>query len=442
MARILLGVSGSIAAYKALELVRLATAAGHGMRVLLTAGGARFVGADSFAALTGAPVLSGVFDEDPWAGAYPGDDRSGAHRPIGHLALAERADLLVIAPASANTIARLATGQADDLLTAAALVAERVLIAPAMNDRMWAHPATQANIAVLLERGVRVAEPGTGRLASAGEAGLGRLMEPPVLLALIEQELRIPSGAARAEQLLESYAADGTALPSALPDLGAGPAQDLVDRRVLISAGGTREPIDAVRFIGNRSSGRMGFALAEAAAERGADVVLVAANVALPTPLGVERIDVQTAAELEAACQAHFKATEILIAAAAVADFRPADVAAGKLKKQAGEEVRTLELVRTPDVLAGLAGQRRSGQLVIGFAAEHGAGALDYGRDKLVRKLLDAIVVNDVSDPAIGFDATENEVTIVTAAGDTPVPRGSKREVADAILDAVVELPV
>lgn len=409
MARILLGVSGSIAAYKALEFVRLATANGHGVRTILTEGGARFVGAASFAALTGAPVLSGVFDEDPWSGAYPGDDAHEAHRPIGHLALAERADVLLIAPASASAIARLAGGFADDLLGAAALVAERIVVAPAMNNRMWAHPATQANVALLRERGVVIAEPGTGRLASKGEEGAGRLAEPADLLALVEAQLASDEDARR----------------------------DLEGRRVLISAGGTREPLDAVRFISNRSSGRMGFALAEAAAARGAYVTVVAANVALPTPSGVTRIDVETAAQLEAACGEAFPYADLLIAAAAVADFRPATVVAGKAKKQAGEEIRTLELEKTPDILAGLAAVKRDGQVVVGFAAEHGAGALDYGRDKLARKKLDAIVVNDISDKAIGFDSGDNEVVVITGASETPVPRGSKRAVADAILDIV-----
>ncbi len=409
MARILLGVSGSIAAYKALELVRGLTAAGHGVRVLLTEGGAQFVGADSFAALTGAPVLSGVFDEDPWSGEYPGEERADAHRPIGHLALAERADLLVIAPASANVIARLAAGFADDLLTTAALVASKILIAPAMNGRMWEHPATRANVALLRERGVHVVEPGTGRLASKGESGTGRLAEPVELLSRIESELLTA-----AEQ-----------------------RQDLAGCRVLISAGGTREPLDAVRFLGNRSSGRMGFALAEAAAARGAYVTVVAANVALPTPNGVSRIDVETASQLQAACAESFLYADVLIAAAAVADFRPATQAAGKMKKQPGEETRTMELEKTPDVLAGLAAARKDGQIVVGFAAEHGEGALAYGRDKLVRKNLDAIVVNDVSDKAIGFDSAENEVVIITADAETPVPRGTKRAIADAILDVV-----
>lgn len=413
MARILLGVTGSIAAYKSLALVRLLTERGHSVRALLSEGGAQFIGAASLEALTGAPVLSGVFDDDPWGGAYPGDPSGEAHRPIGHLALAERADLFVIAPASANTIAKLAAGAADDVLTASALIAGRLLVAPAMNNRMWAHAATVANVATLQERGVVIAEPGTGRLASKGEAGTGRLAEPEQLAELIEQLL---AGAAA-------------------------PAADLAGRRILISAGGTREALDAVRFIGNRSSGRMGFALAEAAAARGAEVTLVAANVALATPAGVKRIDLESAAELQAVCVAEFASADVLIAAAAVADFRPAQVAEGKMKKQAGEETRSLELERTPDILAGLAEIKRPDQLVVGFAAEHGAGALDYGRDKLQRKSLDAIVVNDVSGEGIGFDSGENEVVIVTASSETPVARAPKRQIADAILDVVAVLP-
>jgi phosphopantothenoylcysteine decarboxylase/phosphopantothenate--cysteine ligase len=421
MARILLGVSGSIAAYKALQFVRLATAAGHAVRVVLTDSGAQFVGADSFAALTGAPVLSGVFDEDPWSGAYPGDDATESHRPIGHLALAERADLLLIAPASANVIARLAHGFADDLLTTAALVASPVIVAPAMNDRMWRHPATVANVALLRERGTVIAEPGEGRLASRDEAGAGRLAEPEVLLQLVERTLA-QAADRRAQALIGE------------------PTGDLSGRRVVVSAGGTREAIDAVRFIGNRSSGRMGVALAEAAAARGADVTLLAANVALPTDARITRIDLESAEQLQQASGEAFATADLFIAAAAVADFRPDHVADGKMKKQAGEEQRTLTLVRTPDVIAGLSAQRRPGQVLVGFAAEHGPQALDYGRDKLVRKGLDAIVVNDVSQSGIGFDAAENEVVIVLPGREVPVARGSKRVIADAILSEIAPL--
>ncbi len=323
---------------------------------------------------------------------------------------------MLVAPASANALARLATGQADDLLTAAGLVAGRLLVAPAMNNRMWEHPATQHNIALLRERGVTVIEPGEGRLASRGEAGVGRLAEPEELLAAVNDAL-----------------AEGQPGSTA-------PSQDLAGRRVVVSAGGTREAIDAVRFIGNRSSGRMGVALAEAAAARGAQVTLLAANVSLPTDAAIERVDVESAAQLQQASERAFAEADLFIAAAAVADFRPDQVADGKMKKQAGEEERTLTLVRTPDVIAGLSARRQPGQVLVGFAAEHGPQALDYGRDKLARKGLDAIVVNDVSQPGIGFDTPENEVVIVLASREVPVPRGSKRAIADAILTELAPL--
>jgi len=410
MARILLGVSGGIAAYKALELVRLATAAGHAVRVIQTPAAQRFVGAASFAALTGAPVLHDEFDRDPARGAFPGDPAPD-HDPISHLELVRNADILVIAPATANTIAKLAAGLADNLLTSAALAATGpLLVAPAMNNHMWAHPATQANVATLRGRGAVVLEPGSGRLASTGEEGAGRLPEPAALLEAIEA-------------LTQSVAPE--------------PAPDLVGLRVLVTAGGTREPIDAVRFVGNRSSGRMGFALAEAAAELGARVTVIAANVALARDARVTYLDVETAAQLQSACAAAFADADVLLMAAAVADFRPARSFAGKLKK-ADEERMRVELERTPDILSGLAAARRPGQTVVGFAAEHGDGALDHGREKLARKGLDAIVVNDVSRADIGFDAADNEVTILTAANETHVARASKAQIARAVLGAVV----
>ena len=410
MARILLGVSGGIAAYKALELVRLATAAGHAVRVIQTPAAQRFVGTASFAALTGAPVLHDEFDRDPARGAFPGDPAPD-HDPISHLELVRNADILVIAPATANTIAKLAAGLADNLLTSAALAATGpLLVAPAMNNHMWAHPATQANVATLRGRGAVVLEPGSGRLASTGEEGAGRLPEPAALLEAIEA-------------LTQSVAPE--------------PAPDLVGLRVLVTAGGTREPIDAVRFVGNRSSGRMGFALAEAAAELGARVTVIAANVALARDARVTYLDVETAAQLQSACAAAFADADVLLMAAAVADFRPARSFAGKLKK-ADEERMRVELERTPDILSGLAAARRPGQTVVGFAAEHGDGALDHGREKLARKGLDAIVVNDVSRADIGFDAADNEVTILTAANETHVARASKAQIARAVLGAVV----
>ncbi len=406
MARLLLGVSGGIAAYKAIELARLAIKAGHAVRVIQTEASTRFVGTAGFAGITGAPVLVTEWEPDPLRGAFPGDPLP-EHAPLSHLELVERADAFLIAPASANTIAKLAGGHADNLLTAAALACRRPLIvAPAMNGAMYEHPATQENADRLRERGVTVLEPATGSLASLGEYGVGRLPEPPELLAAFEVALRT--------------------------------GRELDGLKVLVTAGGTREPIDSVRFVGNRSSGRMGFALAEEAARRGADVTVVAANVSLPRRSGIEYVDVETAAELAEACDERFDQADVLLMAAAVADYRPEHAHAGKLKKDhAGGELE-LRLVRTTDVLATLAPRRRPGQFLVGFAAEHGEGALAYAREKLDRKGLDAIVVNDVSTPGIAFDSPENEVTILTVSTEVRVPRASKAEVATAILDAVL----
>ncbi|HWO49691.1 MAG TPA: bifunctional phosphopantothenoylcysteine decarboxylase/phosphopantothenate--cysteine ligase CoaBC [Solirubrobacterales bacterium] len=417
MARILIGVSGGIAAYKAVELARLATQAGHGVRVTMTDAAARFVGAATFEGITGAPVLVDEFSRDPLRGTYPGDELP-AHDPISHLAVVERADAFVVAPASANTLAKLAAGICDSLLTTSflACTAPRI-VAPAMNGRMWEAAATGANVATLRERGIEVMEPGEGALASRGEHGRGRMPEPEEILTAIEAAI----GANPAE--------------SAAP---ANPA-DLAGRRVLVTAGGTREQIDPVRFVGNRSSGRMGVALAEAAARRGAEVTLIAANVALPVAAGVERVDVTSAAELEDATAKAFGGADLLLMAAAVADFRPADPNPGKLAREEGSGL-TIELEPTADVLAGLAGSRRNGQVLVGFAAEHGGDFVARARGKLERKGIDAIVVNDVSDSAIGFESRDNEVTIVSTAGEERLPRGSKRDLADAILDRVAAL--
>ena len=406
MARLLLGVSGGIAAYKAIEVARLAIKTGHAVRVIQTEASTRFVGTATFAGITGAPVLITDYEPDPLRGAFPGDPVP-EHAPIGHLELVERADAFLIAPASANTIAKLANGHADNLLTAAALACRRPLIvAPAMNGAMYEHPATQDNLARLRQRGATVLEPGTGSLASLGEFGVGRLPEPPELLAAFEDALRV--------------------------------GRELDGLRVLVTAGGTREPIDAVRYVGNRSSGRMGFALAEEAARRGADVTVVAANVSLPRRAGIDYVDVTTTEELANACEQRIDATDVLLMAAAVADYRPAEPHAGKLKKDATGSELDLRLVRTTDVLATLAARRRPDQLLVGFAAEHGEGALPYAREKLARKGLDAIVVNDVAAPGIGFDAPENEVTVMTENSELHVPRASKAEVATAILNAVL----
>jgi phosphopantothenoylcysteine decarboxylase/phosphopantothenate--cysteine ligase len=404
MSRLLLGVSGGIAAYKALETARLAVKRGHCVRVIQTSASERFVGRASFEAITGGPVLGSEFEPDPARGAYPGEpvpDRA----PISHLALAQRADIYLIAPASANTLAKLAHGHADNLLSAAALAAPcPVLVAPAMNDQMWAHPATQANLETLRGRGVVVIPPGHGELASHGEHGTGRLPDPTQLLAACEALL--------------------SATAPAWPGL-----------RVLVTAGGTREAIDSVRFIGNRSSGRMGAALAERALARGAEVTLIAANLAVPAPRGVKLVEVQSAAQMKAACEEHFPACDVLLMAAAVADFRPAAPLADKIKKDHGPPAVALE--PTEDILRTLAAERRADQVVVGFAAEHGEGAVGYGRQKLIEKQLNMVVVNDISRPDIGFDAEANEVLIVTSDHEHHVPFSDKRQVADAVLDEV-----
>lgn len=407
MARLLIGVSGGIAAYKAVELVRLATKAGHAVRVVQTPASLAFVGRATFEGVTGAPVLVDEHEHDPARGAFPGD-AAPSHDPISHLELVRSCDAYVVAPASANTLAKLAAGQADNLLTSAALACTAPLVlAPAMNGAMWANPATVANVETLRARGARIVEPATGQLASKGEWGTGRLAEPAEILAAVERALD-----------------------------GGSPLHGL---KVLVTAGGTREPIDAVRYVGNRSSGRMGVALAAEAARRGAAVTLVAANLAVEPPDGVQVVEVVTAAELERATRTEFATADVLLMAAAVADFRPAEATDGKIKKENRDEL-TVRLAPTADVLAALAAERRDGQTLVGFAAEHGAGALENARGKRERKRLDAVVLNDVSQPGIGFDSADNAVTVVTAAGERAVPRASKPAVASAILDCVESL--
>jgi phosphopantothenoylcysteine decarboxylase/phosphopantothenate--cysteine ligase len=415
VSRLLIGVTGGIAAYKAIETARLAVRAGHAVRVVQTPNSARFVGAESFAGITGAPVLTSEFQDDPLRGAYPGEP-AGERAPITHLALVQRADAYLIAPASASTLAKLAGGHADSLVTTAALAADcPVLVAPAMNDRMYRHPATQANLATLAQRGVTIVGPGEGELASHGERGVGRMSEPAELLAAVEAALSLAPPTMGAKRLA----------PTAW-----------LGRHVLVTAGGTREPIDSVRYIGNRSSGRMGYALAARAAQRGAQVTLVSANVSLPAPAGARVVKVGTAAELQQACETAFEQADVVLMAAAVADFRPRDPATHKLKKDGGPP--RLELEPTADVLSGLAARRRPGQVLVGFAAEHGEGALEYGRGKLQRKGVDAIVVNDVSQAGIGFDAADNEVTVIAADGtETRLERAGKERIADGVLDRV-----
>ncbi len=409
MARILLGVSGGIAAYKSVELTRLAMRAGHGVRVVMTEGATRFVGVATFEGITGAPVLVSEFEADPMRGAFPGDPAPG-HRPIGHLELAANADAMIVAPASANTLAKLAGGFADSMLTTGflACVAPR-LVAPAMNDRMYADVATQANIATLRDRGVIVIEPDEGELASRGELGRGRLPAPELLLAEVEATLPI----------------------------GNRPWDGL---RVLVTAGGTREPIDPVRFVGNRSSGRMGIALAIAAARRGAEVTLIAANVSLPSPPGLRRVDVETTTQLGGAVRDHFISSHVLLMAAAPADFAPEETSDSKLKRAGGG--LDLRLEPTEDILAGLSDLREPGQTVVGFAAEHGGDAAKRAREKLDRKGADLIVLNDVSDSRIGFDSDQNAVTLITSSDEIEIPIDSKDVIAEAILDQVATLRV
>ncbi len=405
MARILLGVSGGIAAYKALELARLATVAGHGVRVLMTETATRFVGATSFEGIVGAPVLTSEFERDPLRGSFPGDPVP-EHDPIGHLELAANCDAYLIAPASANTLAKLAAGVADSMLTTSFLAcAAPRLVAPAMNDRMYADAATQANLTTLRERGVTVIEPDEGALASRGERGRGRLPDPARLLARLEAV--VPSGHRPWDGL-----------------------------RVLVTAGGTREPIDSVRFLGNRSSGRMGLALAAAAARRGADVTLIAANVNLPEPPGVHRIDVENGQELAEAARAQFPTTQVLLMAAAPADFRPAETAPGKLTRDASLDVH---LEPTEDILATLTANRTDDQTIVAFAAEAGED-VDRAREKLTRKRADLIVLNDISDPAIGFESQENAVTLIDSTSDEHVPQAAKDVIAEAILNRVSSL--
>jgi phosphopantothenoylcysteine decarboxylase / phosphopantothenate---cysteine ligase len=380
MARILLGVTGGIAAYRACELTRLLVRSGHEVVPLVTTGARRFVAEETFLALARRPA-----GEEP----YP------------HLV---RADLLVIAPCTANTLAKLAHGAADNVLTEAALAHQGpLLVAPAMNPRMWAHAATRANVELLRRRGVELVGPDEGELAE-GEWGVGRLAEPAEI-------------AARSEQLL----APG----------------GLADRRVLITAGGTREPIDSVRFVGNRSSGRMGVALAEEARRRGADVILLAANLHVEPPAGVETIPTATAeAMLDAALA--LPDVDVALLAAAVADYRPAEALAGKRAK--GEERWTLELAPTRDIARALGERKRAGQVLVAFGAEHGQEGLARKRSMLEAKNVDLVVFNDIGRAGIGFDAPDNEVVLVHADGERTVPKASKAAIAVAILDEVERL--
>ena len=395
MATILLGVTGGIAAYKAIDTVRALRRAGHEVQVVMTQAAQRFVGAASFAALSGNRVGAGLF----------GADDTPDYR---HLDLARSSDLMLVAPASANTLGRMAAGLADDLLTSCYLAFQGpVMVAPAMNTRMWEHPATRANLVALAARGVEIIPPGEGLLAD-GDVGAGRLAETEDIVAAVAARLAAAGGA-------------------------------LSGRRVLVTAGGTRERLDAVRYLGNRSSGRMGFALAEAARRQGAEVTVVAANVDLPRRPDIAYVEVESAAELLEAVRRPFEACDLLLMSAAVADYRPIDARADKIDKSAQTDL-TVTLGPTVDIIATLSAARTD-QILVGFAAEHGEAGLARARAKRTRKGLDVIVHNDISVPGIGFEGDDNAVTII-GPGDqeTTVARTTKAACAERILATVAPL--
>jgi phosphopantothenoylcysteine decarboxylase/phosphopantothenate--cysteine ligase len=381
MAKVLLGVTGGIAAYKACELTRLLVKAGHDVVPLVTRGADRFVRRETFAALARRPAKEDL---------YP------------HLT---RADLLLIAPLTANTMAKLAYGLADDVLTEAALAHRGpVLLAPAMNPRMWSHPATQSNAATLLERGVELIGPDEGETAE-GELGVGRMAEPAEIFERAQELLGVRDGS-------------------------------LKGKRVLVTAGGTREPLDAVRYVGNRSSGRMGVALAEEAKRRGAEVTLVASNLTVPAPTSIEIVDAPTAADVARA--AGGTDADVVLMAAAVSDYRPSQTDEAKRPKD--DKRWTIELEPTADVLRGLGESRKNGQVLVGFAAETAEDGLQRAREKLAYKKVDLVVYNDVSRDDVGFDAQENEVVILSAHGERHVEKSPKEAIAAAILDEVERL--
>jgi phosphopantothenoylcysteine decarboxylase / phosphopantothenate---cysteine ligase len=387
--RLVLGVTGGISAYKAIEVCRRLVDAGVHVVPVLTADAHRFVTPLTFSALASEPVQTSLFD---------------AASPIPHTELGQSADLVLVAPATANFLARYAAGLADDLLSATLLATRApVVVCPAMHTEMWEHASVRDNLATLARRGVVIVPPDDGPLAG-GDSGTGRLADPATIVA------------------------------AALAVLGG--RRDLVGRRVLVSAGGTREPLDPVRFISNRSSGKQGHALAAAAAARGADVVLVTAS-PLPDPVSVRVVRVETAAEMERAMHDEAAAADIVVMAAAVADFRPKEAAAQKLTKDDG--LPDLVLEPTPDIVSELTARRRPGQVIVGFAAET-HDALARGRKKLERKGLDLMVVNDVTMPGAGFNLDTNIVTIVSPEAATSLPIAAKSVVADAVLDRALAL--
>jgi phosphopantothenoylcysteine decarboxylase / phosphopantothenate---cysteine ligase len=400
--RVMVGVSGGIAAYKAAELVRALQKHDLEVRVVMTNAAQQFIQPLTFAALTGHKVITNL-----WPEAGTGEDASSGlamDASIEHIAEAQWADALVVAPATAGILAKFAHGLADDFLTTMYLAtAAPVLVAPAMNVNMWEHPATQANLETLRQRGVRVVEPGSGELA-CGMVGPGRMAEPEFIANAVLNAL--------------------------------GRSHDLAGEVVLITAGGTREALDPVRFLGNRSSGKMGYALAEAAQSRGAKVILVSGPSALYPPAHCELVKITTADEMRAAVLARMADATLVIKSAAVADYRPSNIANQKLKRTGP---MTIELLPTEDILAEVVRRRRPGQLIVGFAAETENG-LENGRAKLLRKGVDAIVMNDVSREGVGFDSDLNGATFLTATTAIDLPEMTKRKLADRILDEVVAL--
>ncbi|PZT73996.1 MULTISPECIES: bifunctional phosphopantothenoylcysteine decarboxylase/phosphopantothenate--cysteine ligase CoaBC [unclassified Streptomyces] len=391
--KVVLGVSGGIAAYKACELLRRLTESGHDVRVVPTASALNFVGAATWSALSGHPVSTEVWND--------------VHE-VPHVRIGQHADLVVVAPATADLLAKAAHGLADDLLTNTLLTARcPVVFAPAMHTEMWEHPATRENVATLRRRGAVVIEPAVGRLTGV-DTGKGRLPDPGEIYEVCRRVL-----------------ARGAAAP------------DLTGRHVVISAGGTREPLDPVRFLGNRSSGKQGYALARTAVARGARVTLVEANTGLPDPSGADIVRVGTATQLREAVIEAARDADVVVMAAAVADFRPAEYATGKIKKKDGREPAPLALVRNPDILAEVAADRAvPGQLVVGFAAETD-DVLAHGREKLRRKGCDLLVVNEVGERKT-FGSEENEAVVLAADGtETPVPHGPKEALADVVWDLV-----
>jgi phosphopantothenoylcysteine decarboxylase/phosphopantothenate--cysteine ligase len=408
--KVTVGVCGGIAAYKSVELVRLLQDAGFDPHVVMTEGAEEFVRPLTFEAISGHKVITGLWGEGAGVGTAAGAEDGVSS--VEHIQEAQTTRLLIVAPATANTLAKFAHGLADDFLSTMFLATTApVIVAPAMNVKMWEHPATRANVETLRARGVRVIEPGSGYLA-CGMVGGGRLAEPEIIAGVVAEVL----------------------------GLGRGAGLDFAGKTVLVTAGGTREAIDPVRFIGNRSSGRMGYAMAVAARDRGAKVILISAATGLACPEGLEMVPVVSAAEMRDAVMGRLAEASVVVMAAAVSDYRVRDVAAQKMKRE-GAPGMVLELESTEDILQEVVARRKAGTLVVGFAAET-EDVLANGRAKLARKGVDALVVNDVSGEGVGFDSERNAGSFLTREGEVAFPEMSKEEMAGRILDEVLRLRV